>query len=825
MSKDSDYIDLSEGLNLLKTSYSKIKNFKYLEHSVFGLIAMLALFLRTRNLPLLKGKYLVGLDPYYYLRQAREIIQQGYLSNPDMFRNPPFGHEVSTDFFPYFMALWSKILNLFGISQEMAHIIYPPIIMLISLVPFYLFVKNIFSKQIALISTLFLSIIPGYIFRTGAGFADHESLAMLFVFSALYFFSRGLDFKSNKKYLYGFVAGIFTWLMAMSWSAYPFLLITISLFYLFKFFFSKIDLKYYLTWVFTFTALLIPFGKFNLGNYGLLFSIATLAILVIDRLLSKFNFNIPHQVSSVLLAAVTGLTVNYVLKIIDLKSFIFNLLNAGGSSKVDFTTSEVSRAFVMSGNSYFGNYGYLIFVSIVGIFLLASVIFGKLNYRNRLVLTGFTVGSVTIVMLGNWSHSVSIMQDSYLQFLGAVGVTFIIYYSYLYYTNQLDKVQNLANPKLLLILSLFITSGLLARTATRFLFLFGPAVVILAAYALNEIYIQSKKLKFGPLAAIIIFAILSFNLAEISHAQNSKTGSILPGQWEGAMNFLDSNTPNDSIIAHWWDYGYWTQAIGNRASVQDGGKPGGGFMIYTLARYGMTHTDSIESLEYFKSHGTTHLLYSSEEIGKYGAFSYLGSDKNNDRKSIIGTFGLVEVNEVRDGNKLTYRGTWYLDDTLIDDKKIILPGQGFISEINVYVDSEGVYAPATAKVVAGNYGSEFSIGCIYLHDNKFSFEDNELNSCVKVIPSGNGGQTNDAGGMLYLSEKVKDGLFARVYVHSETIEGFTQVYRDTIPLSFFNGRIVGPVKIWKIDYPTNLNNVERFLSPETLSEFEENYVL
>jgi hypothetical protein len=435
------------------------------------------------------------------------------------------------------------------------------------------------------------------------------------------------------------------------------------------------------------------------------------------------------------------------------------------------------------------------------------------------------VGSISLVLLGNWSHSVNIMQNSYLEFLVLVGISFTLYYSYLYYSGQYDKIRNLAHPKLLLILSLFITSGLLARTATRFLFLFGPAVVILAAYALNDIYEHSKKLKFGKIATIIIVAILSFNLAEISYNQNIRTGSSLPGQWESSMFFLNSHTANDSIIAHWWDYGYWTQGVGQRSSVQDGGKPGGGFMIYTLARYGMTHPDPHESLEYFKSHGTTHLLYSSEEIGKYGAFAYLGSDKNDDRKSVIGSFGLSDINEVRMGNKLTYRGEWYLDETFVDNKRIIGVGEGYISEINIYLDAAGIYAPATAKIIAQGYEKEFKIGCIYIYDIKFEFEGSTLNSCVKVIPLKNNNQINEAGGMLYLSEKVKDGLFTRLYLNSEVIEGYTLVYSDGIPLSFMNGRIIGPVKIWKLDYPTNLNNVDRFLDPGKLPEFAENYVL
>lgn len=823
MSKDSDYIDFSNGLNLLKSGFSKIKNFKYLEHSLFGLIALLALFLRTRNLPLLKGKYLVGLDPYYYFRQAREIIHQGFLNSPDLFRNPPFGVEKSFDLFPYVMAYWSKFLGLFGISQEMAHIIYPPLFMVLSLIPLYLFLKNVLSKQIAFLSILFLSIIPGYLFRTSAGFADHEALAMFFFFSALYLFGKGLDFKSNKKYIYGVGAGIATFLLAASWSGYAFIFLTFSLFLLLKLFFSKTDINYYLVWFTSFAVPFILLGKFKISNFGILFTLGVFGILIVNELLKKFNFNAPMPVISVAVAAIFGLIINSIFKLVDLNSIIFNILNAGGTSKVDFTTSEVNRAFVMSGNGYFASYGYLIFLAIFGLFLLTLNLFKNLEVKSKWIVSLFTAGSISVVLLGNWSSSVNIMKNSYVQFLSGVFILFLAYYSYLYYSKQYSKISNISNGKLLLILAMFVATGLLARTAVRFVFLFGPAVVILAAYAVDDIYEHSKKIQFGKLALILIIAMLSFNLAISTFDQNSRMGSGLPGQWEASMDWI-STAPESSVIAHWWDYGYWTQAVGERASVQDGGKPGGGFMVYTLARYGMTHDDPHESLEYFKAHDTTHLLYSSEEIGKYGAFSYLGSDSNDDRQSVIGTFGLSEVNEVRDGDKLTYRGKWYLDESLVDGKIIIGSGQGYISEISIYLDETGVYAPATAKIIAQNYQNEFEIGCVYIHNTKFDFE-SSLNSCIKIVPILNSGTTNELGGLMYLSEKVKDSLFTRLYLHSETIEGFSLAYSDSTPLGFVNGRTVGPIKIWEIDYPNNLNNVERFLDEAKLPEFKENYIL
>ena len=810
MSKDSEYLDISNILNIFKNFYKKISNFKYLEHSLVGLVAILALFLRTRNLTNLQGKYLMGLDPYLYLRLARDVLEQGKLPIIDVMRNPPFGIERGFDLFPYFLAYWSKLLSIIGFSQEAAHILYPPIIMVLSLIPFYLFVRNVFSKQVALLSILFLSIIPGYLFRTSSGFADHESLAMLFFFGAMYLFGRGSDFKSNKKYIYGIGSGFLTFLLIISWIAYPFALIVMSMFLLFKLFFSKLDLKYYFSWFLTFAALSAVFGKFDVGNIGIIFTLGTFGVLIMNEFVNKYKFNIPSQVAAVILASIIGLIVNSILKIVDLSALLFNVLNAGGTSKVDFTTSEISRAFVMSGNGYFSNYGYLIFLAIVGLFILTLELFKNLKKKSKWIVSLLTAGSISLVLLGNWNSNLSIMQNSYVHFMGVVSIVFLIYYSHLYYSNQYSKISNISNSKLLLILAFFVTTGLLARTGVRFLFLFGPAVVILAAYALTDIYEHSKKIQFGKVALFAVIFILSFNLASAVYQQNSGMGPALPGQWELSMSWINSETPENSIVAHWWDYGYWTQTIGNRASVSDGGRAGGDLGLYTLARYGMTNLDSTESLEYFKSRDVTHLLYSSEEIGKYGAFSYIGSDKNYDRKSYIGTFGLAEVNEVRKGNKLTYRGKWILDEALVDDKKIISVGNGYISEINVYLDNTGIYAPATAKVTASGYQKEFEIGCVYIHDALFEFDGN-LNSCIKIIPSISGNNKNEVGALLYLSEKVKDGLFAKIYLHSISIDGFDQVYSDTQPLALYGGKIIGPIKIWNITYSGTEKNVDRFL--------------
>ena len=39
--------------------------------------------------------------------------------------------------------------------------------------------------------------------------------------------------------------------------------------------------------------------------------------------------------------------------------------------------------------------------------------------------------------------------------------------------------------------------------------------------------------------------------------------------WLQALNWIHSNTPTNSVIIAWWDYGYWINVMGNRTNVSD----------------------------------------------------------------------------------------------------------------------------------------------------------------------------------------------------------------------------------------------------------------
>ena len=51
---------------------------------------------------------------------------------------------------------------------------------------------------------------------------------------------------------------------------------------------------------------------------------------------------------------------------------------------------------------------------------------------------------------------------------------------------------------------------------------------------------------------------------------NSGSGyDISTNDWADAMQWLRENTPEDAVIASWWDYGYWISTLGERTTLAD----------------------------------------------------------------------------------------------------------------------------------------------------------------------------------------------------------------------------------------------------------------
>ena len=98
------------------------------------------------------------------------------------------------------------------------------------------------------------------------------------------------------------------------------------------------------------------------------------------------------------------------------------------------------------------------------------------------------------------------------------------------------------------------------------------------------------------------------------------------------------------------------------------------------------------------------------------------------------------------------------------------------------------------------------VNCIVIQGKRLSFGDDGLDSCLYIFPRVDGSKVNPLGALLHLSKKTKDSFLARYYLYGEESEYFKLVYSDVddVPIMLYNGRFIGPHKIWEAHIPPNL---------------------
>ena len=153
----------------------------------------------------------------------------------------------------------------------------------------------------------------------------------------------------------------------------------------------------------------------------------------------------------------------------------------------------------------------------------------------------------------------------------------------------------------------------------------------------------------------------------IIEGSSKNTGPSAHIQWQKAMSWVRTNTPEDSVFVHWWDYGYWVESLGKRRTVADGGHfQGAEDGNHKIGRYVLTTPNPKTALSYFKSMKTNYLLIDPTELGKYSAYSRIGSDKNWDRFSVIpiGTYDPRQTQETKNETSYIYNVQTGVDEDI-----------------------------------------------------------------------------------------------------------------------------------------------------------------
>ena len=859
----------------VKKFFSDKTNFPYF---ILGILIVIGYAIRSKTLKNLidptTGNYIpLALDPFLFLRYAKETLTNGALSAVDVMRYVPTGYEQIGEFgllSNVIVGLY-KFLGFFnsGITLEYAHVVYPPILFCLSLIFFFLLISRLFDYRVGLLATAFLVVLPSYLYRTLAGFSDKESLAMFFMFGAMHYYVRAWQEKKLRTAMIcGLFSGILTGLMGLTWGGVSLVFLIFGLFVLIEVVldkFSEKDFYVYSVWLFSLLFILKVF-------FGQKYTVSTLALSVtsgfmflaflvglINLIIRKKNlFGIKDKIEGKLPLGFASLIISGVLGVFFVtllegfgaiagkaSSFIRNLLEPFGFTRWNLTVAESHQPYVSDWIASWG-WSYMLLMVIGSIILVYNLLKKtKLKLKGTAFYTFFIFAFIfSRYKAGATLNGVNTLSKSlYVGSLIALGIGAIAVYFYAYkkdkelYTSILNFDKNT-----IFVIVWFLLLTVAARGAIRLLHIYSPVTTVLVAYAFVKIFDYAKSLeinwaKFGVYGILLILLFLPTvqgsltNMYTSANNQAKYTGPSYGSQWQTSMKWVRENTDEDAVFAHWWDYGYWVQTGGERATLTDGGNAGGYALNYFMGRHVITGQSETEALEFLYAKNATHLLMISDEIGKYPAFSSIGSDVDYDRYGWITTFQLDKSRsqERRNDTNLFYAGSYAFDEDFIFDDTLFVKQSGGIGAFLLpsVPQEDGTVVLKQPEAVVVQNGQQYSIPveCIFIEGKEIEFEQPGLKGCLMILPRVNGNQNEPFGAAIWISPKIRRTLFTQLYLYGVESENFKLVYDDSaqffphgLSLGVYNGRLIGPQKIWEMSYPQGLEPSEFYYSNELPDE-------
>jgi len=419
---------------------------------------------------------------------------------------------------------------------------------------------------------------------------------------------------------------------------------------------------------------------------------------------------------------------------------------------------------------------------------------------------------------------------------------FIVIVLWLYIKD--DKLEEFRKMDLFMLFALAwaIISIVSARGAVRLFFVITPFIVFSASFVTVKLFDYARENKDEIMRVIfwvvlilsvlgMMFSFVSFTASSSRQAKYTSPSANL--QWQRAMAWVRNNTQPGSIFTHWWDYGYWVEYLGERVSVTDGGHANG-FWDHLVGRYLLTEPKPEVALSFMKSHNVSYLLIDPTDIGKYSAYSSIGSDASGkDRLSWISTFNLDEkqTKETRNSTMYVYVGGTILDSDFIWHDQVLPMQQAGIAAFITTIEN-GILKQPQAILIYRGQQIKVPVKYLWFDNRLYNFSNNsntDLDGCLYIIPSIRNNKINTIGSASWLSPKVMNSLFTQLYLFNGTLinykDAFVLAHSEQDPavkqikqqnqniksdiINYYGIR--GPIKIWEINYPSNIIPRQEFL--------------
>ena len=515
-----------------------VGNFDFrLQHLlVIGVLALsVSISMMIRSTPASYGLELFEFDPFFNYRATEYILENGtdaYFNWIDEKSWHPFGRDVSeTSQVTLHLTAASlyPVFN-FGASLYDFTILLPAVVGSLTAIIIFAFVRVLGGTTAGLLAALIFSISLPIFTRGLIGWFKSEPLGLFFAFLAMYLFVSGIKFNKGKISLIKLIAaGFFLSLGLSAWGGILFFVIPIALFYFSLPFFKNKD--NFIMWAApVFSASLILFSlifertsAFIIGYAGLAILLPTIFV-IISGIVIKFS-NDRTKIRNCIIVLISFILSGIGISssgLVGLPSFRYlNAVNPFLTNQ-DSLTDSVAEHLTTNITLSFTFLSVFLIFAVIGIWFLFSKKTINLKTDMR-IFAIFT--SIIAIYVSSAFVRLELFASVGIIILGSIGLSILTQKIF-----QQDK-QNI----------------------TKIIF---PAVIIILFIIPVTMPENNTWLSWADFTPSILNGGTSFS-------------NLASDDWKDATLWLKENTPQDSIIASWWDYGYWITTLSERTTLAD----------------------------------------------------------------------------------------------------------------------------------------------------------------------------------------------------------------------------------------------------------------
>ncbi|MBI5389576.1 hypothetical protein HZB01_04315 [Candidatus Woesearchaeota archaeon] len=518
--------------------------------------------------------YMPDLDPYHYLRYARNYITKGMLGDVkidgveyvDRMLAPSL-RPVDVNLHPYATIFIYKIMHLFNSNVDImiAMFFLPVIFSALAVIPAFFLGRRIAGNAAGFFVAMLVAVHPSALGRTAAGFADTDVWNLFFPVLILWAFVELLyasDLKKKAIYaaLTGFLMGFYSFAWSGWWYILVFFLATLAIYILYE--------------------LIAHAGKRKEGMHAWIghgtirdYLFATAVLLVSSFIFFiLFGYFIEGWSLGAGIQSFLGIFFWAPISIIYLKQVAVTQV----WPNVYTTVAELNPA---SLGQIIDNIGMgSLWLELIGFMGTIMVLFTP--KENKWISWGYFAGSLLwfAVVLKNIPGStinLGIVQISptviFLLLLSVPLLAGLVL--------SLIRKQEI-EPQAAILLTIWFLATIFATTrGVRFLLLFAPGFSVAFGIALGIAFVMLSSWVAEHLniklfiTQMLAFALLCLVLiAPISQAF-AMTKQGLPSindTWWDSLTEIKDKTGNDTIITSWWDFGHWFKYVADRRVTFDG---------------------------------------------------------------------------------------------------------------------------------------------------------------------------------------------------------------------------------------------------------------